>query len=176
MGANINTQGMDFYLKRRADGRYDVADPYTDRILHDANGFGYSTEDKARNAANYLCRGGKEIKTPQKAEDLLVHAADPQPVQAPTEPEHDATLWVKPDPEVHKPSFATGSAECNAIKDRIARVLWDKAEKLMERQVHITDKGKELVYVDELSIYVPRNKIKNEMLYHKQRGEAFNGW
>lgn len=186
MGASFHTFGKDYRIDVRPDGRYVIVNPDDGQVWHDANGFGYSTIDKARSAASYLCRGGSEIKTTGATDpllDLLVFAGKPEVEVKPSDVpvlRHDPTLWGEPepkvcDPDVNKPSFATGSAECNVIKERIARLLWEKAEKLLLRQLHTTDKGKELVYVDELSMYVSRVKVE-EFAYQKQHGGTFHGW
>ena len=43
----------------RPDGRFIVSDPATDAILDDAQGYGYTSREKAAKAAWYKFKGGK---------------------------------------------------------------------------------------------------------------------
>lgn len=174
----MDTRGMDYYLKLRADGRYNIVDPVTEQVLHDGNRFGYTTLAKARNAAEFLCKGGQEVKADTGTVDLLdilVYSgvSDRERAELAEEPE---VLWVKPKVRVYDSSKVLGVEEYRAIKERIAGVLWAKAEQLVVRQVHVIDGGKELVYVDELGVYVSRKKVVNELLYAKKHGQEFSGW
>jgi hypothetical protein len=53
---------------RRSDGRFIVSDPATSTVLDDAQGYGYTTKQKAEKAAWYKFKGGKSKQDAAKKE------------------------------------------------------------------------------------------------------------
>lgn len=53
---NVDRQ---YRILPRPDGRFIVSDPATDAILDDAQGYGYTSREKAAKAAWYKFKGGK---------------------------------------------------------------------------------------------------------------------
>jgi hypothetical protein len=59
-----------YTITRRADGRYDITHAETQQVLDNANGYGYTTRQKAEKAAWYTYRGGKAKKDAAKREAI----------------------------------------------------------------------------------------------------------
>ncbi len=57
-----------YKIIRRADGRFIVCEPETESVLDNAQGYGYTTRQKAAKAAWYKFKGGKDKLAAAKLE------------------------------------------------------------------------------------------------------------